>query len=135
VHPDLAAWLHKEPEIKALGVDTASVDYGQSKDFKTHQLLYAENIIGLKTWLRWISFLQKGPSLLHYQNENKSRHWRATEDYCLAAWQCHRLINIHKKNQISCSRKTQLFSANCDAQVKIYPPPVENNLSIIAPSQ
>ncbi len=48
IHPDLASWLIKNRKIKALGVDTASVDYGQSKDFKTHQLLYAENIIGFE---------------------------------------------------------------------------------------
>ena len=48
VHPDLAAWLIKHRKIKALGVDTPSVDYGQSKDFKTHQLLYAENILGFE---------------------------------------------------------------------------------------
>lgn len=48
VHPDLAAWLLKNRKIKALGVDTPSVDYGQSKDFKTHQLLYAENIPGFE---------------------------------------------------------------------------------------
>ncbi|MES2776933.1 MAG: cyclase family protein [Bacteroidota bacterium] len=48
IHPDLAAWLVKNRKIKALGIDTASVDYGQSKDFKTHQLLYAENILGFE---------------------------------------------------------------------------------------
>lgn len=48
VHPDLTAWLLKNRKLKALGVDTPSVDYGQSKDFKTHQLLYAENIPGLE---------------------------------------------------------------------------------------
>jgi len=48
VHPDLAAWLLKNRKIKALGVDTPSVDYGQSKDFKTHQLLYAQNIPGFE---------------------------------------------------------------------------------------
>jgi kynurenine formamidase len=48
VHRDLAAWLIKNRKIKALGIDTASVDYGQSKDFKTHQLLYAENVIGFE---------------------------------------------------------------------------------------
>ncbi|MES2776926.1 MAG: hypothetical protein V4722_22305 [Bacteroidota bacterium] len=47
VHPDLA-WLVKNRKVKALGIDTASVDYGQSKDFKTHQLLYAENILGFE---------------------------------------------------------------------------------------
>lgn len=48
IHPDLAAWLVKNRKIKAVGIDTASVDYGQSKDFKTHQLLYAENIPGFE---------------------------------------------------------------------------------------
>jgi kynurenine formamidase len=48
VHPDLAAWLIKNRKIKALGIDTPSVDYGQSKDFKTHQILYAENILGFE---------------------------------------------------------------------------------------
>jgi kynurenine formamidase len=48
IHPDLAAWLVKERKIKAVGVDVASVDYGQSKDFKTHQILYAQNIPGFE---------------------------------------------------------------------------------------
>lgn len=48
VHPALASWLIKNRKIKALGIDTPSVDYGQSKDFKTHQLLYAENIVGFE---------------------------------------------------------------------------------------
>lgn len=48
IHPDLAAWLVKERKIKALGIDVASVDYGQSKDFKTHQILYAQNIPGFE---------------------------------------------------------------------------------------
>ncbi len=48
IHPDLAAWLIKNRKIKAVGVDTPSIDYGQSKDFKTHQLFYAENIPGFE---------------------------------------------------------------------------------------
>lgn len=48
IHPDLATWLVKERKIKALGIDVASVDYGQSKDFKTHQILYAQNIPGFE---------------------------------------------------------------------------------------
>jgi len=58
VHPDLAAWLIKNRKIKALGVDTPSVDYGQSNDFKTHQLLYAENILGFEN----VANLDKLPS-------------------------------------------------------------------------
>lgn len=48
IHPDLASWLIKNRKIKAVGVDTPSIDYGQSKDFKTHQVLYAENIPGFE---------------------------------------------------------------------------------------
>lgn len=48
IHPDLATWIVKNRKIKAAGIDTPSVDYGQSKDFKTHQILYAENIPGFE---------------------------------------------------------------------------------------
>jgi len=48
IHPDLASWLVKNRKIKAVGLDVASVDYGQSKDFKTHQILYGENISGFE---------------------------------------------------------------------------------------
>lgn len=48
ISPELAAWIVKNRKIKAVGIDVASVDYGQSKDFKTHQILYAENILGFE---------------------------------------------------------------------------------------
>jgi kynurenine formamidase len=48
IHPDAAAWLVKNRKIKAVGLDVASVDYGQSKDFKTHQILYEQNIPGFE---------------------------------------------------------------------------------------
>ncbi|MES2430985.1 MAG: cyclase family protein [Bacteroidota bacterium] len=48
IHPTLAEWLVKNRKIKAVGIDCASVDYGQSVDFKTHQLLYAQNIVGFE---------------------------------------------------------------------------------------
>lgn len=48
IHPDAAQWLVKNRKIKAVGLDVASVDYGQSKDFKTHQILYEQNIPGFE---------------------------------------------------------------------------------------
>jgi len=48
IGPNLAEWLVKERKVKAVGIDAASVDYGQSKDFKTHQILYKENIPGFE---------------------------------------------------------------------------------------
>ena len=48
IHPDLASWLVKNRKVKAVGIDTPSIDFGQAKDFKAHQVLYAENILGFE---------------------------------------------------------------------------------------
>lgn len=44
LHPDAARWLVANRPIKALGIDTASIDYGPSTAFESHRVLYAENI-------------------------------------------------------------------------------------------
>ena len=38
-----AQWLVRERRIKAVGIDTASIDYGQSTDFLAHRVLGAAN--------------------------------------------------------------------------------------------
>ena len=48
LHPDAAKWIVANRPIKAIGIDTASIDYGQSKLFETHQTLYAQNIPGFE---------------------------------------------------------------------------------------
>jgi kynurenine formamidase len=48
VHPDAAAWLAANRTVKAVGIDTASLDYGQSSLFETHRVLYERNIPGLE---------------------------------------------------------------------------------------
>jgi kynurenine formamidase len=44
VHPDAAAWLVHERRVKAVGIDTASIDYGQSTHFETHVALLTHNV-------------------------------------------------------------------------------------------
>ena len=44
IDPATAEWLVTRRNIKALGLDTPSIDYGQSKDFRTHQVLLGKNI-------------------------------------------------------------------------------------------
>jgi len=44
LHPDAARWLVKERTIKAVGLDTASIDYGQSTLFESHRILFEKNI-------------------------------------------------------------------------------------------
>ena len=44
LHPDAAQWLATERAINAVGIDTASIDFGQSKLFETHRILAARGI-------------------------------------------------------------------------------------------
>ncbi|MGH7855952.1 MAG: cyclase family protein, partial [Candidatus Binatia bacterium] len=44
LHPEAARWLVAEREARAVGIDTASIDYGQSKLFETHVVLSARNV-------------------------------------------------------------------------------------------
>ena len=44
LHPDAAKWLIAERQIKAIGIDTASIDYGPSTRFESHRLLYERDI-------------------------------------------------------------------------------------------
>jgi kynurenine formamidase len=44
LHPDAARWLVAERTIKAVGLDTASIDYGQSTLFESHRILFERNI-------------------------------------------------------------------------------------------
>jgi len=42
--PDAAKWLVESRNINAIGIDTPSIDYGQSKDFQSHVHLMTHNI-------------------------------------------------------------------------------------------
>ena len=44
LHPDAAAWLVRERQVKAVGIDTASIDYGQSTKFETHVALLSQSV-------------------------------------------------------------------------------------------
>jgi len=46
--PDAARWLVENREIDAIGIDTPSIDYGQSTTFETHQILYGQNMPGFE---------------------------------------------------------------------------------------
>jgi kynurenine formamidase len=48
ISPEAAAWLVKTKKAKAVGLDTPSMDYGQSKDFMTHRILLGADIPGFE---------------------------------------------------------------------------------------
>ena len=43
--PDAAKWLVSERNIQGIGLDTPSIDYGQSEDFLAHQVLSEKEIL------------------------------------------------------------------------------------------
>lgn len=44
LHPDTAKWLVANRPIRAIGIDTASIDYGQSTLYESHRTLFANEI-------------------------------------------------------------------------------------------
>ena len=46
--PDGARWLIAQRKPRAVGIDTASIDFGQSKRFETHQVLFGNDIPALE---------------------------------------------------------------------------------------
>lgn len=42
--PEAAQWLVDKRNIHAIGLDTPSIDYGQSRDFRSHVILLSQNI-------------------------------------------------------------------------------------------
>jgi kynurenine formamidase len=53
-----AQWLINERKIKAIGLDTPSLDYGQSKAFEAHQVFMGANIPGFEN----VANLEKLPA-------------------------------------------------------------------------
>lgn len=48
IEPRAARWLVTERQPHAVGIDTPSLDYGRSRTFDTHQILFAENVPGFE---------------------------------------------------------------------------------------
>lgn len=44
LHPNAAKWLVDNRNIKAIGLDTPSIDYGRSSDFLSHRILMEKDI-------------------------------------------------------------------------------------------
>ena len=48
VGPEAAQWLVDNRAVVAVGIDTPSLDHGQSTDFRAHVILHGENIVGFE---------------------------------------------------------------------------------------
>jgi kynurenine formamidase len=60
IHPEGARFLAEKRKVKAVGLDTPSLDYGQSKDFAAHQVLMGHNIPGFENVANLDQLPEKG---------------------------------------------------------------------------
>lgn len=58
--PSAAKWIVSNRRVSAVGIDTASIDYGQSQRFETHQILYREGFIAIENVARMEDLPVKG---------------------------------------------------------------------------
>jgi len=58
--PETARWLMEEHHVKAVGLDTASIDFGQSSLFETHRILFEKNIPAFENLSNLDSLPSKG---------------------------------------------------------------------------
>ena len=48
IGPEAAQWLVDNRNVAAVGIDTPSIDYGQSSDYRAHVILYSANMVGFE---------------------------------------------------------------------------------------
>jgi kynurenine formamidase len=60
LHPDAAQWLVAERDVSAIGLDTPSIDYGQSTGFETHRILSAANVPAFENLTRLAELPARG---------------------------------------------------------------------------
>lgn len=61
--PEVTEFLIKERNIKGIAIDTPSIDYGQSKDFKAHQILCGAEKLALENIANLDELPEKGATL------------------------------------------------------------------------
>ena len=61
IPPDTARFLAEERKIGAVGLDTPSIDHGQSKDVMTHRLLFERDIPASRTSPIWTGCRRPAP--------------------------------------------------------------------------
>ena len=64
IDPALATWFVANRTIKAVGLDTPSIDYGQSTLFESHRILYEANILGFENLANLEQLPPKGAWLI-----------------------------------------------------------------------
>lgn len=64
ISPQAASYLAKKIRVKAVGIDTPSLDYGKSTDFAAHVILFEHNIPGFENVADLSSLPPKGTTIV-----------------------------------------------------------------------
>lgn len=64
IHPDAAQWLVDNRRVKAVGLDTPSLDYGKSTEYMTHRILFEKNIPGFENIANLDRLPEKGAYII-----------------------------------------------------------------------
>jgi len=64
ISKEAAEFLAKQRKLDGVGIDTASLDHGPSKDFIAHQILNGANIYGLENVANLERLPAKGATLI-----------------------------------------------------------------------
>ena len=79
---EAAEYLVRERRVGALGVDTASIDYGASKDFIVHQIANGANVPGLENVARLDELPEWGAWVDRAADEDRRRLGRSAAHRC-----------------------------------------------------
>ncbi len=60
LHLEVARWLVDHRKVKAVGLDTPSIDYGQSRLFESHVILFEKKIPAFENVTRLEQLVEKG---------------------------------------------------------------------------
>jgi kynurenine formamidase len=60
LQPEAAEWLVSNREVRAVGIDTPSIDLGRSSDFRTHRILMEQNIPAFENMANLDQLPEKG---------------------------------------------------------------------------
>ena len=89
--------IYRFRNIIGLGVDTPSTDFGQSRDFKTHQILGAANVWGLENVANLDKLPSKGATIFNMVYKLKEGSGAPSR---------YKLTTVHTRN---CLKKTCTF--------------------------
>lgn len=62
--PEAAKWLSEERNIVGFGLDTPSIDYGQSSDFMVHRILFEKGLTGYENVANLDKLPEKGAYII-----------------------------------------------------------------------